>query len=239
MSVSEDHAQRCRLVAAEGVIFDIDGTLIDTREAHLQAWEEALASYGHQVPREKLEALFGQHSSRWPPALLPPRVVARIADELIRRKDEIFAARLPSMLPFPGARELLADLHAAGKRLALATGATWHEMQIHLDILDARPFIEVAVYDTEVKRGKPDPETYRLAMQRLGTDPALTVAVGDSIYDVQSALGAGVGSVICVQTGGFTPQTLTAAGACEVYPDVASLRRTFLADLAASPSPLG
>lgn len=223
--------QPCSLVPAEGAIFDIDGTLIDTREAHLQSWEEALAGFGCHPPRAQLEALFGQHSSRWPAALLPAEVAAEIGDELIRRKDELFSARLPRVQPFPGARELLAELHAAGKRLALATGATWHEMQIHLDILDARPYIEVTVYDTEVKRGKPDPETYALALRRLRTSPELTVALGDSIYDVESALGAGVGAVICVQTGGFAAATLRQAGAAEVYPDIGAVRRAFLAGM--------
>jgi len=228
LSVAEDQAQkRCSLVGAEGVIFDIDGTLIDTREAHLESWLEALASYGYHPDRAALEALFGQHSSRWPPALLPPAVADEIGDELIRRKDELFSSRLPTVRPFPGACELLAGLHAAGKRLALATGATWHEMQIHLDILDVRPYIEVTVYDTEVKRGKPDPETYRLALHRLGTAPALTVGVGDSASDVQSALGAGLGSFIAVQTGGFAADYLRKAGACEVYPDINAVWEAF------------
>lgn len=230
MSEQPEPGKPCSLAAAEGVIFDIDGTLLDTREAHLQSWEEALASYHLAVERPRLEALFGQHSSRWPAALLPPEQAAAIADELIRRKDELFSARLPRVQPFPGARELLAELHAAGKRLAVATGATWHEMQIHLDILDSRPYIEVTVYDTEVKRGKPDPETYALALRRLGTSPELTVAVGDSIYDVQSALGAGCGGVICVQTGGFTAEALLAAGACEVYRDIGAARQAYLAE---------
>ena len=206
---------------AAAVIFDIDGTLIDTREAHLAAWHEASAQFGAPASRELLEPLFGKHSVHWAAAIIPDATEEQ-RRELIRLKDAAFIARLPALHPFPGAVELLRMLKQRGKRIALATGATKEELALHMQKLQAAGIVDVTVYDKEVTRGKPDPEVYVVALHRLGVPANKAVAVGDSVYDAQAAKAAGI-PCIAVETGGFSPEALMQAGAQYVCPDVSHL----------------
>lgn len=206
-------------------IFDIDGTLVDTREMHLRVWREVLAEAGVQVSRERLERLFGKHSDEWVRELLPAE---RQGDgpRVVQRKNQVFALHLDELRPFPKARELLRSLKAAGKLVAFATGATKEELQHHLRLLEAEDLADATAYDREVCRGKPAPEIYLLAARKLDLEPAAAVAIGDSLYDVQAARGAGM-ECIGLLTSGFGRQDLVAAGAAEVYGAVAGLYDAF------------
>lgn len=206
---------------ARAVIFDIDGTLIDTREAHLAAWRKASQQFGAPASREFLEPLFGKHSVHWAAAIIPDATEEQ-RRELIRLKDAAFLALLPRCNPFPGAVELLRALKRLGKKMALATGATKEELALHMQKLDAERIVDATVYDREVARGKPDPEVYLLALKRLGVPAHQAVAVGDSVYDAQAAKAAGL-PCIAVETGGFSPEALLAAGARHVCRDVGHL----------------
>jgi len=213
------------LRARRAVIFDIDGTLVDTREAHLASWTQVLAESGIPATREQLEALFGKHSDEWARELLPPERQAE-GPAIIARKNDLFRARLDDLQPFPGARELLRALKDAGKLIAFATGATKDELAHHLQLLEAEALADASAYDREVRRGKPAPDIYALAGRRLGAPASDTVAVGDSLYDVESARAAGM-DCIALLTGGFAEATLQSAGATEVYSAMADLREAF------------
>jgi len=231
------------LAEARGVIFDIDGTLVDTREAHLQAWQAAFAAFGVHVPRRQQEGQFGKHSQQWARALLSPREFEEFGQDIIARKNAEYFERLKTAAAFPGARELLRELKASGKLIALATGATWEELRLHLEKLCASASrrtgldraatqpgsegllrVDAVIYDAEVERGKPDPEVYVIARQRLGTAPQETIVVGDSIYDVLAAGAAGL-RCIGVETGGFGREQLRDAGAAEIWKDIGELRQ--------------
>jgi HAD superfamily hydrolase (TIGR01549 family) len=233
------------LTRARGVVFDIDGTLVDTREAHLQAWQAAFAAFGVRVPRRQQEGQFGKHSQQWARALLSPQEFEEFGQDIIARKNAEYFERLKTAVAFPGAHELLRELKASGKLIALATGATWEELGLHLEKLRASASrrtgleeaarqpgsesllrVDAVIYDAEVKRGKPDPEVYIIARERLGTAADQTIVVGDSIYDV---LAAGSARLRCigVETGGFDRVQLRDAGAAEVWSDIAALRQAF------------
>jgi HAD superfamily hydrolase (TIGR01509 family) len=208
------------------VIFDIDGTLVDTREMHLAAWRQVLTEFGVPAARARLEALFGQHSDEWVRELLLPERQGE-GRAIVARKNDLFRSRLNDLRPFPGARELLRALKEAGKLLAFATGATKEELAHHLRLLDAEDLADATAYDREVQRGKPAPDIYRLAGQRLGTSPADTVAVGDSLYDVEAAEAVSM-DCVALLTGGFAEEALRSAGATEVYPAIADLYEAFM-----------
>lgn len=207
-------------------IFDIDGTLVDTRETHLRAWSEVLAEAGVEATRERLEGLFGKHSDEWVRELLPPGRECEGA-RIVERKNEVFASRLGELRPFPGARELLRAVKDSGGLVAFATGATRDELQHHLRLLEAEAIADATAYDREVSAGKPAPDIYLLAARKLGVKPAAAVAIGDSLYDVQSARAAGM-DCIALLTGGFGERELRAAGAAETHPDIGGLRDAFI-----------
>jgi membrane protein len=211
----------------QAVIFDIDGTLVDSCATHLRAWQQVLAEAGVEAARDRLERLFGRHSDEWVKQLLPPERQNEGA-RIVRRKNEIFSGHLADLRPFPRARELLVCVKAAGKRLAFATGATKEELEHHLRLLGAEELADATAYDREVARGKPAPDIYALAATRLGVEPCDAVAVGDGLYDVMSARGAGM-ACVALLTGGFSARELLASGAAEVYPAVADLHNAFCA----------
>jgi len=215
------------LCTKAAAIFDIDGTLVDTRETHLRAWREVFAEAGVPVTRKRLEHLFGKHSDEWVKELLPPER-QREGPSIVKRKNEVFASRLADLRPFPKAQELLRRVKAAGILIAFATGATKRELEHHLRLLRAEHLADAAGYDREVARGKPAPDIYALAARRLGIEPGVAVAIGDSLYDVQAARAAGM-DCIALLTGGFRRRDLVAAGAAEVYPAIGDLFDAFAA----------
>jgi HAD superfamily hydrolase (TIGR01509 family) len=215
------------LRSKQAAIFDIDGTLIDSRAAHLSSWQQVLAEAGLDVPLERLRSLFGKHSDEWVRELLPPERQSE-GPAIVRRKNEVFAAHLDELHPFPKARELLRAVKGAGILLGFATGATKAELEHHLRVLDAGKLADATAYDREVRSGKPAPDIYALTVQRLGVEPGSAIAIGDGLYDVLSARAAGM-PCIALLTGGFSESNLRSAGAAEVYPTIAELYAAFIA----------
>ena len=160
-------------------------------------------------------------------ALLPPEDQEHLAEKIIQAKDRAFFRHLDELPIFPGATELIRDLHAAGKRIAIASGATAAELPHYLRKLEIADLVHATVDGDEVASGKPDPEGIRLALQKLELPAAKAVLVGDSLFDGEAAARRRRGFV-GVLTGGFSEETLRAAGACEVYEDVGALYETIL-----------
>ena len=204
-----------------GVVFDVDGTLIDTRSAHLRAWEKTIASFGIAASRKALESYFGKRSDYWA-AILLPDASEKERRRLVKAKEAAFMSLLPSLKPFAGAIELLRLVKRRGKKMAFATGATKEELAVHMRKLRAGRIVDATVYDSEAKRGKPYPDAYRLALKRLGLKSQEAVAIGDSLYDAQAAQSAGI-ECIAVRTGGFSRQALVEAGARVVVRDVSTI----------------
>jgi len=212
---------RALIEQCRGVVFDVDGTLVDTRSAHLEAWRKVTAARGIRVSRKILESYFGKRSDYWAAALLPGGGEEE-RRRLVEAKDRAFLKMLPSLYPFPGAVELLRRMKREGKKIALATGATQAELAVHVRKLRAQRIVDAAVYDAEVKRGKPYADSYLLALKRLGLKARDAVAVGDSLFDAQAAR-AGRLACIAVRTGGFTRRALMEAGAEAVARDVGQI----------------
>jgi HAD superfamily hydrolase (TIGR01509 family) len=215
----------------KAVLFDIDGTLIDSNDLHVLAWEEAFAGIGVTLPRPVIHDQIGKGADMLVPSLLPDLDEAS-QQKLGQAHGAIFQARyLPDAKPFPGARALLAKVHAAGQQVVLASSASAEELDHYLGLLEARDLVATTTSSEDVARTKPAADIFATALARMngiGADEA--VVVGDTPYDIEAALKSGL-RTMAVRSGGFSDEALREAGAIRIYQDVATL----LAEYDASP----
>lgn len=208
----------------QAALFDVDGTLLDSNDMHVEAWGRACSDYGLKVPTDKLREQMGNGGDRLVKALCKPEDAARLAKPLMERHVEIFTrAFLPHVRPFPGVRALFERLHADGVRIALASSAQKWERDRHIEILGVGDLLDTATSGDDAEPSKPAPELFQAALARLGNvAPRDAIAVGDSIYDALAARRAGLRAV-GVTTGSFNERRLREAGAWLVFRDVADL----------------
>ena len=205
----------------EGVIFDVDGTLVDSNDAHAHAWVEALAEGGYPVPFARVRRLIGMGGDQ----LLP--TVAGLSDEaergktIAKRRGEIFQEKhLPHIRPLPGARDLVARLRRDGYRLGVASSAQPSELEPLLKIAGVDDLLRERSSADDVEESKPEPDVVLAALRKLGLGPSAAVMIGDTPYDVTAALRAGV-AIIGLRSGGWPDQDLR--GAIAVYDDPSDL----------------
>jgi HAD superfamily hydrolase (TIGR01509 family) len=200
-----------------GVIFDVDGTLLDTNYLHVAAWWEAFRERGHDIRCADVHRALGMGSSD-----LVERVLGRPDATVIEAHSRYFAPYLGRMRPLPGAADLLKATARLGLNVVLATSAKDEEVGLMLDALGARDVIGTVVSSGDVDQAKPEPDIVDRALQQSGTDPGRAVMVGDAVWDMIAARRAGIPG-IGLLSGGIAQQELRDAGAAEVYADAASL----------------
>jgi HAD superfamily hydrolase (TIGR01509 family) len=205
----------------EAVLLDVDGTLLDSNDAHAQAWSDAFREAGLEIGSESVLPLIGMGSDKLLPKLTDIDAESEQGKRLIDRRKEIFAKTyLPSVRRFPNARELLERMRADGLRLVVATSASEEELRGLLAVLGAEWIIDDATNSSEVKQSKPDPDIVRAAVDKTGVGPERCVMLGDTPYDVEAATRSRV-RVVAVRCGGSGDEELR--GAAEIYDDPAEL----------------
>jgi HAD superfamily hydrolase (TIGR01509 family) len=201
----------------EAVLLDIDGTLLDSNDAHAQAWSDALREAGHEIGSEAVRPLVGMGSDKLLPQLTGLDAEHGEGKQLVERRKEVFAKEyLPTVRPFPAARDLLDRMRADGLRLVVATSASGEELAGLLHALGAEWLLDEAASKSDADRSKPDPDIVRAALDKAGVGPARCVMLGDTPYDVEAATRAGV-RVIALRCGGWGDDELR--GAAAVYDD--------------------
>src|SRR4051812_35128027 len=186
-----------------GVILDVDGTLVDSNDAHARAWVEALAEHGVEVPLDEVRKRIGMGGDKLLPAVSGISEDDPQGEKIARRRKEIFQARyFPSLRPTPGAAELLRRMKGDGLRLAVASSAKKEELDGLLRVCGAEGLIESSTSSDDADRSKPDPDIVHAALGRLKMDPGEVVMLGDTPYDIESAGRAGVGA-IALRSGGW------------------------------------
>lgn len=200
-----------------GVIFDVDGTLVDSNYLHTVAWSRALADAGEWAPMNALHRLVGMGSGQ-----LVPRVLGHDNEAARKARSEQYKAFYGELRAFPGAAQLLRDVAARGLAVVLATSSPADELEVLRQVIGADDAVTGCTSADDVDAAKPDPDIFFTAMRLFDLDPGRTVAVGDSVWDLQAARAAGIG-LIGVETGGFSQHELSEAGALHVYRDVAEL----------------
>ncbi len=222
---------RAGLVAAAptGVALDVDGTLVDSVDAHARAWVAALAQFGVKVAFEDVRPLIGMGGDKLLANVSGISSDSDVGRAISRRRSEVFRdTELPHLRPMPGAHDLIETLRARGLTLGVATSAKQDELRGLLEVVDATWLLGDATDAEDVSSTKPDPDVVHAALSRMGTSAASTVLIGDTRWDVEAGARAGV-RVIAVRCGGSSDADL--AGAVAIYDDPAHL----LAHLEASP----
>ena len=202
------------------VILDIDGTLMDTNYLHIEAWEQAFEEVGERHPRSRIHHQVGKGSDK----LIPEFVKDGEAGERVSELHGEFYAKLQDRgHPLPGAKELIASLVDGGYEVWFATSAKPEELEHHMQELEAEGKVAGVVSSEEVQETKPAPDIFELALKRAESAAKEAVAVGDSVWDVESAKEAGVRTVAVMTGGAFSRAELEEAGAYAVYEDCAEL----------------
>lgn len=212
----------------KAVIFDVDGTLVDSNDLHVEAWQVALRGCGKEVTYEELHEQMGKGGDQLMPVFCSRAELDSFGEELERSRTELFATDyLPRVRPFPKVRELFERIKADGLRIALASSAREEELEQHKRNLRIEDLLEAATSADDAERSKPHPDIFQAALEGIkGVVPAEAVVVGDTPYDVIAAAKAGM-RTIGLLSGGFTEEALRAAGAVEIYLDVADLLKRY------------
>jgi len=192
----------------KAVLWDLDGTLVDSAEFHWRAWRDVMAEEGSPVTHEQFVHSFGKRNdlilSGWLGADLDPGRMRRLSEE----KETRFRAlvRAHGIEPLPGVREWVARLHAEGWRHAIATSAPRMNLETLVDAMRMRRFFGAGIAAEDVTHGKPDPEVFLLAASRLGAEPTCSIVVEDAPTGIEAGKRAGMRTV-----GVSLMQTLPAA----------------------------
>lgn len=214
-----------------GVILDVDGTLVDSNDAHTRAWLAALAEQGLNVPYEEVRRRIGMGGDKLLPEVTGIEEDTPQGKSLGQRRREIFLQKyLPHLQPTPGARQLLQHLHDQGLQLVVASSAKKEELRGLLKICGADLFIEDKTSADDAEQSKPDPDIVHAALNDLGLASKHVVMLGDTPYDIEAAHRADV-AMIAVRCGGWQDKDLQ--GALAVYDNPADL----LAHYESSPLP--
>ena len=203
------------------VIFDVDGTLVDSNDAQARSWVDALKEFGYSVPYEKVRPLIGMGGDKVLPETIGVQKDSEKGKQISKRRSEIFKEKyLPNVKPFPDAQKLLDRMRERGLKLAIATSAQPDELRPLLQIVGAADLIEDKTSARDVKSSKPDPDVMQVALKRVGYPPNEVVMIGDTPYDIEAARKVGVGT-IAFRCGGWSDSDL--AGAIAMYNDPADL----------------
>lgn len=207
--------------AFRGVILDVDGTLLDSNDAHARSWSDALAEFDKRVSPAEIRPLIGMGGDKVLPKIAGIAAESDLGRNVTRRRGEIFRARsLPYLQPFSGARALLLSLRARGQRLVVASSAEQADLDGLLARADVADLIDAAASSGDAKRSKPDPDIVEAAIRKSGLPPESLVMIGDTPFDVEAGTRAGV-RVIGLRCGGWGADAL--GGALRVYDDPAAL----------------
>jgi HAD superfamily hydrolase (TIGR01509 family) len=213
------------------VLFDVDGTLVDTNYLHVLTWWEAFGQAGYDVPMAHIHRAIGMGSDQLLDALLPADR-DRDGDGGIRAAHSaLYATYWSRQRPLPGAAQLLRTCKRRGLRVVLASSADERDFAALRAALHADDAIDVAISSADVEHSKPAPDLVQAALDKARVRPDAAAFVGDTVWDVQACAKAGV-ACIGLLSGGIGRDELLGAGAAEIYEGpaelLASLSRSIL-----------
>jgi HAD superfamily hydrolase (TIGR01509 family) len=209
---------------ADAVIFDVDGTLVDTNYLHAVCWWEAFRQHGHGVDMAAVHRAIGMGSDKLLDQLLPEDRDRSADDDIRAAHRSLYRVYWPRLRAFEGAADLLRACASRGMTVVLSSSASAEELAALRAALDADDAITGATSSSEAGESKPAPDLVSIALERAGVPAERAVFVGDAVWDVHACGKAGV-PCVAVLTGGVGAGELRSAGAVAVYDGAADLLR--------------
>ena len=202
-------------------ILDVDGTLVDSNDAHAQAWVAAFNEAGIDVSADRVRRAIGMGGDKLVPHVAGLSADSRDGKRISARRGEIFRSDyLPHLAPFPRVRELVERFAADGYCVVVASSAQADELHALLEVAGIDDLIAAQSSSNDASRSKPDPDIVHAALRRSGAPPHRAIMLGDTPYDVEAAQRAGI-AIVGVLSGGWGAADLQ--GAVEVHPGAAEL----------------
>ena len=204
------------------LLFDLDGTLIDSNDAHVEAWHRAFAAHGFVFGRTEIHAQIGKGGDNLVPSLLPD-ASAEMQVCLTEAEGDVFRREfMLGVEPFEGVSEVLKKLAERGHTLVLASSASRAQVDYYVDLLDGDGLITGTTSKDDVAHSKPCPDIFTAALALTGGSAASAVVIGDTPYDMTAAHGAGIDAV-AVLSGGFRREELASCSPVAIYDSVRDL----------------
>ncbi|HEV3408649.1 MAG TPA: HAD family hydrolase [Chthoniobacterales bacterium] len=207
----------------KGVIFDIDGTLVDSNDLHVEAWQEAFRHFGKEFDYKELRRQVGKGGDHYLPAFLSQGDMLLHGEEINKFRSDLFRRKyIARTRAFPKVPELFERIRQDGKRIALASSGNENDTLHFIDLLAVRGLADVYTSKGDVAQSKPSTDVFLRALNLLHLQPEEAVAVGDTPFDVDAAKKIGL-PIVALTCGGFSEDELRAEGAVAVYRDPADL----------------
>src|SRR3954466_15979962 len=170
-----------------GAIFDLDGTLVDSNELHVLAWQETFRHFGKEIPLERLREQIGKGGDQYLPVFLSEREMREFGEEADKYRGEVFKKKyLPQVKPFPKVRELFERLRADGNKIALASSGKETEVHHYEKLLGIEKLVDCMTTADQVAQSKPKADVFLAALNLLKLPSSEAVVVGDTPFDIQA-----------------------------------------------------
>ncbi|MFL6447191.1 MAG: HAD family hydrolase [Bryobacteraceae bacterium] len=203
----------------KAIIFDIDGTILDSVDLHAKAWQEAFEHFGYPFPFDKIRSQIGKGGDQLLPVFLSKEDQESKGDEIKEFRSQLFKNKyLSQVKPFPCVRDLFLKVKSKGQQAALASSAKGDELGVFAKIAGVDDLLDTSTSSADAEKSKPHPDIFEAALEKLGPsiDRDSVVVVGDSPHDAEAAVKAGL-KMVGVLCGGFAERDLRAAGADSVF----------------------
>lgn len=207
----------------KAVIFDVDGTLIDSNDFHAYAWVKAFDEFGKAVSFIEVRPQIGKGADTLLPEFLSKKEIKEFGEKAGKRRAEIFKKEfIKKVKPFAKVRELFKKLKADDIKFALASSAEASEVKEYEKIAKIEDLVEKSTSSEDAETSKPAPDIFQAALKKLKLKPSEVIIVGDTPYDAIAACKAKI-KIIGVLSGGFPKRDLEKEGCLEIYKDIADL----------------
>ena len=208
----------------QAVLFDIDGTIIDSVPEHIRTWKSAFKKFGKNVSADAIRPQIGKEADELLPVFFSKDELEQFGDELKEYRDRLFKTKyLPTVKAFPGVRDLFRRLKGDSTLIALASSSKEDELKIYKQIAQIEDLVDSVTSADDVKRSKPFPDIFQNALKELGNpDPYDVIVVGDTRYDAEAAAKANL-ETIGLLCGASTKRELLEAGCIALYRDPGEL----------------
>jgi HAD superfamily hydrolase (TIGR01509 family) len=218
----------------KAILFDVDGTLVDSNDLHAQAWVDAFAEFHIAVPVADVHGQIGKGGDNLMPALLEAKVIEQHGEAISTARSRIYKERYARQVePFADVAALFRRARHDDWKIVIATSGQSEEVDPHLEKLGVRELVDAVTTADDAEHSKPDPDIFAAALKKVGAEAANAIVVGDSPYDIAAAAKLGI-RTIAVRSGGFDDSTLMEAGAVAIYDSPSDLLARYDGSLLAS-----